>query len=189
MSGPILSGIIAATVGGVIALRAIQANRAIARLRATLDTIERTESQDHYKNLTSVFGKFRRNPVLDPVLRPSNDDERKTRTEILFYLNHYELVAVGFRTEVLDKTFYAEFMRGAVVRDWQAAQELINRLREPDPKVGPSPLKYFEHFEALAREWEWEIAHEEKLRRQGKSKDQIAAAIAWFRKHPRVKRP
>jgi hypothetical protein len=35
MSGPIIGGIIAATVGGIIAIKAILTNRAVARLRAT----------------------------------------------------------------------------------------------------------------------------------------------------------
>ena len=193
MSGTILSATIASTVGGVIALRAIWTNRAIARLRATLDTIERTESQEHYKHLTSVFKDFRQSEAIqetiEEILQPRTDAHRTRRTEILFFLNHYELIAVGFRAGVLDQGFYAEFMRGAVVRDWRAARPLIEGLRIDNEANNPVPRQIFEHFEELANEWEWEIRHEEYLARHGFNRQQVKASLQWFRDHPKHPRP
>jgi hypothetical protein len=193
MSGTIISALIASTVGGVIAVRAIWTNRAIARLRATLDTIERTESQEHYKNLTSVFKDFRQSSsteeTIEEILQPRTDKQRARRTEILFFLNHYELIAVGFRTGVLDKGFYAEFMRGALVRDWRAARPLIDRLRIDNEANNPVPRQIYEHFKELAEEWEWEIRQETYLRRHSWSEKQIKASIQWFREHPGKPRP
>lgn len=187
--GSLIGSVIAAAVGGIIAIRAIQTNRAIARLRATLDTIERTESQDHYKELTSTFRTFRRTPgSIEKVLAPQNDADREVRTAILFFLNHYELIAVGFQTDVLDKAFYAEFMRGSVVRDWNAAKPLIEAMRVENESQNPSPAKIFEYFEALAKEWEWEVRHEEYLRSIGRSEAQIKASIAWLRANPEAPR-
>jgi hypothetical protein len=191
--GTITSGLIASTIGGIIAIRAIWTNRAIARLRATLDTIERTESQEHYKRLTSVFKEFRQSPsmeqTIEEILQPRTDKHRERRTEILFFLNHYELIAVGFRTGVLDKGFYAEFMRGAVVRDWRAARSLIEGMRIDNEAQNPVPRQIYEHFEELAKEWEWEILQEEHLRRHGFGREQIKKSLQWFRERPKHPRP
>ena len=187
------TGLTAALIGGSIAIRAIWTNRAIARLRATLDTIERTESQEHYKRLTSVFKEFRQSPSIDEtieeILQPRTAEHRTRRTEILFFLNHYELIAVGFQTGVLDRGFYAEFMRGAVVRDWRAARPLIERLRIDNEAENPVPLQIYEHFEELAEDWEWEIRHEEYLRRNGFSRNQIKKSLQYFRDRPNLPRP
>lgn len=191
--GTIFTGITAATIGGAIALRAIWTNRAIARLRATLDTIERTESQEHYKHLTNVFKEFRQSRSLDEtineILQPRTDKHRSRRTEILFFLNHYELIAVGFQTGVLDKGFYAEFMRGSLVRDWRAARPLIEKLRVDNEANNPVPTQIYEHFEELAQEWEWEIRHEEHLERNGFDRKQIKASLRYFRDRPNMPRP
>jgi hypothetical protein len=189
MLGPIIGGIIAATVGGIIAVIAIRTNRAIARLRATLDTIERTESQDHYKKIASTFRDVRRNNSLERVLHPKTDEDREIRTDVLFFLNHYELISVGFRSGVLDKTFYAEYMRGAVLRNWKTANPLIDAMRTENALQNPTPAKIYEHFEALATEWEWEIRHEEYCRKQGCTEAQIKKSIAYFRDHPKRPRP
>jgi len=154
-----------------------------------LDTIERTESQDHYKTLTSTFKNFRMNGSLPQITHPQTDEDRKTRTEILFFLNHYELIAVGFQTGVLDKGFYAEFMRGAVVRDWRAARPLIEALRIDNEANNPVPRQIYEHFEQLAEEWEWEIRQEEYLRVHGFNHSQVKASIRYFREHPNRSRP
>lgn len=189
-SGPVISAVIAATVGAVIAIRTINTNRAIARFRATLDMIERSESQDHYKNLSAAFREFRRGSSdVEKILRPVTPEDKEIRSNILDFLNHYELIAVGFHTDVLDRAFYAEFMRGTVVRDWRASRLLIGEMRKPDDSVNPTPNKIFEHFETLAKEWEWEIAHEDRLRRQGFSDPQIKRAIAFFRSQPTASRP
>jgi len=187
------TGLTAALIGGAIAIRAIWTNRAIARLRATLDTIERTESQEHYKRLTSVFKEFRQSPSIDEtieeILQPRTAAHRTRRTEILFFLNHYELIAVGFQTGVLDRGFYAEFMRGAVVRDWRAARPLIERLRIDNEAENPVPRQIYEHFEELAQDWEWEIRHEEYLGRNGFNRSQIKKSLQYFRDRPNLPRP
>jgi hypothetical protein len=189
MLGPIVGGIIAATVGGVIAIRAINANRAIARLRATLDTIERSESQDHYKKLAIAFRDFRRTDSVERVLHPQTDEDRAIRTDVLLFLNHYELIAVGLDSGVLDKAFYAEYMRGTVLRNWKTVKPLIDRMRAENAIQNPRPTKIYEHFEGLAGEWEWEVRHEEYCKRLGLTEAEIRKSIAYFREHPTAPRP
>jgi len=185
--GGLIGAIISSVVGGIIAIRAIVTNRHLARIRATLDLIERTESQEYYQGLYEKFKSFRKSGAfsdrarLEKLLDPETEQEKADRTEIMFFLNHYELIAAGFKNYILDKDFYADFMRGAVVRDWNAARQLIERLRNPD-----SPLAY-EHLEALAREWDFEIRHENVMRREGASREHIEQAIKWLRKDPKVR--
>ncbi len=189
-----------ATVGSVIAAGfyaayTIRHNREIARMRATLDLIEKAESSEFYRELIRVFRRAlaqkdvtKRVPV-DQLLNPQTPEEVDQRLKILFFLNHYELIAAGFRNGVLDSSFYADYMRGAAVHDWTVVKEFVYRMREPEPGGHPHPNTIYEHFETLADEWAWETRHEGKLRAQGKSEAQIRRAIAVFRANPKMTRP
>jgi hypothetical protein len=86
-------------------------------MRATLDLIERTESQEYYQQLSETFKEVRKSNSFGALTDPNNATFKTQRTQVLFFLNHYELVAVGCRSRVLDETFYAQFMRSAVIRD------------------------------------------------------------------------
>jgi hypothetical protein len=130
-------------------------------MRATLDLIERTESQQFYQDLSDAFKEVRLAKQLPSLVNPTTDTQRKQRTQVLFFLNHYELVAVGCKNRVLDETFYSQFMRGAIVRDWEASKEFIESLRST-----PAKLSIFEHFEELATRWQRDIEQEERLREE-----------------------
>jgi len=163
-------------------------------MRATLDLIEKAESSEPYRKLSITFRNAlaSKDPTklvpIDKLMMPETPDEVDQRLKIIFFLNHYELIASGFNHGVLDRSFYADFMRGALVHDWKVAKPFIDELRKPDPGVHPHPVTIYEHFEALAKEWDWEIEHEKKLRQQGKSPAQIKRAIGLYRLKPH-KRP
>ena len=80
-------------------------------------------------------------------------------------------------------------MRGALVRDWRAARPLIEKMRIDNEANNPVPRQIYEHFEGLANEWEWEIRHEEHLRRHGFNRQQVKASLQWFRDHPKQAKP
>lgn len=154
--------VFAAAIGGFIAINSIKANRAIARTRATLDLIERLESQPYYQELATAFKEIRGDQDgFRQILDPKSTPQKVQRAKILNFLNHYELVAVGCKKGVLDKDFYSMFMRSAVVRDWLAAETFVTDLRNP-PGQHPRP-KIYEHFEGLAHEWMDDIESERKL--------------------------
>jgi len=179
---PAFATIIAGSIGGWIALQAIKTNRQIARLRATLDLIERTESEPFYLDLAVSF-KAARLRGFDYILDPQTDENWQERKKVFLFLNHYEMTAIGIKNGVLDETFYAQFRRGIVVRDWRYAREFIGALRS---KIeNPTPSKVFEHFSALAQNWDWEIRHEQYLRTHGDSEEKITKAIEWYRAHPK----
>jgi uncharacterized protein DUF4760 len=136
------------------------ANRSIARTRATLDLIERTESQAHYQSLWLNFKAVRgREGGFGALIAPATPADETARALALEFLNHYELVAVGCKHGVLDSEFYKHFMRGAVVRDWQAASDFINAIRHPPG--APARPRLFEHLDALAQKWQAEIEIEQ----------------------------
>jgi hypothetical protein len=143
---PLVTGL-AALTAAIIAVTAILANRKMVRLRASLDLIERTESQQFYQDLRNAFRDAAR-----ANFENLSDDLRQ---KVLMLLNHYEIIAIGCRHNVLDKKFYADWMRSALVRDWRRVENFVWALRHP-PNRPPLP-GLFEHFENLAREWERQI--------------------------------
>ena len=164
-------------------------------MRATLDLIEKSESSEFYRDLTLTFqaafaarDEKKRVPH-DKLLNPGTEEEFKQSMKVGFFLNHYELIASGFESGVLDKGFYASYIRGALVQDWKAVKNFVIKLRESNVGTHPTPETIYRQFENLASEWGWEIGHEEKLRRKGRSEKQIAAAIQYFRKHKNKTRP
>lgn len=144
-----LVGIIAA----IVAFSAMFINRAIVRMRATLDLIERTESSEHYRNLYRNFKELRSNSqVLERLKMPTTEADKKLREQVVDYLNHYELVAIGCKHGILDEGFYASWMRSQLVRDWHSAKEFILYRRSPDGQ-DKAPALFIE-FESMARRFE-----------------------------------
>lgn len=156
---PLVTAVVTAAAAGAAGLYArftIKANRHIARVRATLDLIERTESQPYYQQLWEAFRTAREaTGGFDSLLDSKNTMIKKQRADVLNFLNHYELIAVGCKNGVLDEIFYKNYMRGAVVRDWEKAEDFIRRLRTPRDEE-PRPAAYKE-FEILACKWQAEI--------------------------------
>ncbi|WP_298956625.1 DUF4760 domain-containing protein [uncultured Methylobacterium sp.] len=168
---PAVATLVSVIAAGIYATVTIRNNREIARLKATLDLIEKAESSEFYRDLAVAFRNAlapddpAKKTPLDAILKPKNPYEVDQRTKIVFFLNHYELIATGFERGVLDKSFYASFMRGAVVRDWSAAEPFVIALRSKDPSPHPSPKKIYEKFEALAGGWAREIEVEARVPR------------------------
>lgn len=187
---PALATLLSALAAGVYAFRTIYHNREMARMRATLDMIEKAESSEFYRDLTIAFRKALASPdpaqriPIQRLLKPETPDEIDIRVKVLFFLNHYELIYSGFESGVLDKGFYASFMRGAVIHDWTVAKAFVYALREPAESVHPTPSTTYRGFELLAEEWRWELRLEETLRRQGQDEKTIAKTIRYFRTHP-----
>lgn len=103
-------------VGAGVAVYSVAANRAVARMRATLDLIERSESSDYYSDIRKSFRKMNDEEVLVMIKYPKSDEERDLRRKVLAYLNHYKLVAIGCRSRILDENFYAKWMKTTLIR-------------------------------------------------------------------------
>lgn len=111
-----------------MAWRAFRGTRAIARQKATLDLIEKRESTEHYRQIIDRFSTLRKargfNHLNDPVEADIAD-----RRMLIDYLNHYELVSIGIRQDILDAKIYRAWIEGSFVRDWNAVAEWVQRER------------------------------------------------------------
>lgn len=137
-----------------VAIGAIIMQRRIAKQRATLDFIEKVESSEHYRTIVRTFTDLRRGQGFAHLNNPATDADQNTRRCVNDYMNHYEMVAIGIRTGILDKRFYRDWMRGPFVRDWNAIAAWVQRERwkheDGEWKYYP---KTFCEFERLARQW------------------------------------
>lgn len=143
-----------ALVSATIALRALYNARMIARQKATIDLVEKTESTAHYREINAAFSRVRRSPGgFDAFV--GADQEGEQRRQINDYLNHYELIALGISHGVLDGRFYQAWMGSTFVRDWNAAAPWIQRERwrqEEDGGWTYHPA-VFANYERVACRW------------------------------------
>ena len=138
-----------------IAILAILNTRAVARQKATLDLIEKTESTEHYRKLNDAFSELRRGAGFGHLHDPADDDTKVARQAVADYLNHYELVSIGILENILDQKIYRAWMEGPFVRDWNAAADFVQRERWKQRDDGSWAYyhKHFEHYQTLSTRW------------------------------------
>ena len=138
-----------------IAIIAMLMQRKVARQRATLDFIEKVESGDHYRKIVHTFTELRRGKGFAHLTNPQTDDDIDVRRCVNDYMNHYEMVAIGIRTGILDKKFYRDWMRGPFVRDWNAiaAWVQLERWKRLEDGTWKYHGQTFVEYERLARQW------------------------------------
>lgn len=127
----------------------------VARLKATLDLIEKRESTEFYRQTNALFSSLRRGRGFAHLNNPTKKHEGD-RALVRDYLNHYELVSLGIRTKVLNGAFYRAWMGGPFVRDWNAASDWIQRerwKRDDRTRQWGYDEQIFEHFEYVATSW------------------------------------
>lgn len=143
-------------VGVIVATKNIASARETARKKATLDMIEKVESMPHYRAMHATFSYHRKLKSFDRLHDPSEVKDKTERTNVLDYLNHYELVGIGIAEDILDEDFYKNWMRGPFVRDWNAAADFVQRERwkfDEGRKKWVYNEQLFEHFQMYATRW------------------------------------
>ena len=144
----------------------------MAKKRATLDFIERSESTEYYQSLYMAFTEVRKDDGgLVQLRSPTNPELKRQRKKIIDYLNHYEMMALGIEQGMLDESVYKAFMRSTVVRDWFAAKQFVEHLRTPSLDSGSdvSSGKAFVCFERLALKWAPEVQMDLPIERPSKT--------------------
>jgi hypothetical protein len=137
-----------------IAIAAIGWNRHVARLKATVDFIEGSESKPYYKERYEAFRLYRNDETYrEAVHFPKDGEGHKKRLLCMDFLNHYELAALSCRKGIIDEDFYFYWIGPVFIRDWDAAQTLIAMLRNPRVDGDPAASAAFTEFEALAKQW------------------------------------
>lgn len=142
-------------ISAVIAFFAMRNTRSVARQRATLDLIEKMESVEHYRDINATFSNLRRTIGFAHLSNPQSDEDKIARRCVTDYLNHYEMVAIGFQQGILDAAFYRAWMEGAFVRDWNAAIDWIQRERWKcrDDGTWYYYPRHYEYYQAYACMW------------------------------------
>jgi hypothetical protein len=146
--------LLAATVASIIAVVALRNTRSVARQKATLDLIEKRESTEHYRDLSRTFFELQKGPGFLHLVAPT-DADRPVRKKVFDYLNHYEIIAIGLRQNILDEKIYRAWMEGAFVRDWNAAADFIQRERWKCDHAGQWQYRnsIYRNYGHLAQRW------------------------------------
>jgi hypothetical protein len=153
--------VVIALISASIAAFGVRNARAVARQKATLDLIEKVESTEHYRARTSNFTAIKRAGRFGDLVAPTTPDDRAARLLLIDYLNHYELIALGIRNNILDATIYRAWMGGAFVGDWNDAADWIQRQRWKRDASGTWLYddRAYRNFELVARSWSPDARH------------------------------
>lgn len=145
-----------ACVAGWLAYLAYRGHKINTARRATIDLIEKTESSDHYRGLHKTFKKYRTHSEFHKLHNPGHEIS-EDRQNVLDFMNHYELVAIGIQNKILNEKIYSDWMGSPFVRDWLAIQDFVDRERWKE-RLSDGSLRYhqplFEHFNKLACKWD-----------------------------------
>jgi hypothetical protein len=137
----------------IVALVTIRINRRIARIKATLDLIESSETKEHYLSLYRNYRKYRsEGDFRGRIINPRNEEDRELQDKCCDFLNYYELICIGFKEGILDERFYKRWMKFAVLRDYLEGVDLIDDARRTTSDGSRDETAYCE-LEALCVKW------------------------------------
>lgn len=143
-----LAILVSAVIGGRVAWSAVNANREIARKRATLDVILKSESDEYFERIYAVFSsEKRRASGLETLLKAETDGEKKSKIEVDNFLNHYELIAISITQNILDESFYKDWMKTTYIKHYKESKAYIDGIRVKSPEA-------YTNFQALAEKWD-----------------------------------
>ena len=124
---PVQATLLIGFFAAVIAVWGVITQRAIARRRATLDYISRTESDG---DLIFAQRKFIELATSEGGLGPWADIGSGTEVQcIRLVLNDLELVSIGIQRGIIDYELYRRWRRSGVIRYWNYSAPFITRLR------------------------------------------------------------
>lgn len=144
METALISGVIGG-VTAIIAIWGVVTQRQIARRRATLDHMSRSESD---VALIAAKKKFHELARYSGGLAQWADEDKVKSEEaqkVLFVLDHCELISIGIQRGILDYKIYRMCSRSAIIRVWDDAHPFITTLRN---RVQNQVL--FHEFEKMA---------------------------------------
>lgn len=120
------------TVGvlaAVFAFWGIQSQRGIARRRATLDFIMKSETDGDMIKARLRFIELSKDVNgLGPwaALDKEKTDEAQ---KIKLILNEFELIAIGIKRGIIDKQLYCNWFKSGAIKHWDHAEPFVNILR------------------------------------------------------------
>jgi Domain of unknown function (DUF4760) len=94
----------------VFALAAVLTNRWSARMRATLDFLERLETTEHHLKRYRTFRKVRRENAIGRIAQESRGGDETERDLCVDFLNTYEFISLGIRKKYSTSSTSARHM-------------------------------------------------------------------------------
>jgi hypothetical protein len=142
-------------IATVFAWAAVATNRWSARMRATLDLLERLETTEHHLKRYRTFRQVRlEKNGIHRVIQMSRGEVETERDLCIDFLNTYEFISLAIRKGILDENYFRQAYEPTLIRDWDAAKPLIEDARQPaDPHAGGGDPAYYEHFQWLVTRW------------------------------------
>jgi hypothetical protein len=136
-----------ALIAAIIALSAIWARMHIARRRASIDFLLKTETD---RTAIELYDKFKEKaPKITTVPDPS-DARRRDYNDIRSWLNICELIAVGVNKGAFSKSISFDYWGDVIPRSYQTAERLIHDIRN-NPEEGSQHTCV--ELEKLATRW------------------------------------
>ena len=136
------------------AWEAVLTNRSSARMRATLDFLERLETTEHHLKRYRTFRKVRQSDSITQIVQELRGGDETDRDLCIDFLNTYEFISLGIRKKILDETYFRQAYEPTILRDWHAAAPLINDMRNPQDQTVHGDPTYYEHFQWRVDRWE-----------------------------------
>ncbi len=141
----------------LVARQAIHNHAEVARKKATLDLIEKRESNDYYQSSHDVFKQIRKNNEFSHLKNPQSEEWAAKRKKVQQYLNHYELISIGIERKILDADTYRYWMESAFIRDWNASAKFIQDERwvlNERKSTWEYNSKLYENYALKVAEWD-----------------------------------
>lgn len=121
--------LVAALIGAGVAIWGIKTQRLIARTRATVDFIARSEADRDMIDARRTFNRLV--AQTDGLLPLGAESARGTADveQVRLLLNEFELIAIGIRRGIIDYDLYRRWYRAGALTVWREAEPLIMHIR------------------------------------------------------------
>ncbi|KAF3976869.1 MAG: DUF4760 domain-containing protein [Methylococcales symbiont of Iophon sp. n. MRB-2018] len=106
---PTIAILASACVGARMAKKAIHSQCKTARTKATLDLIINNQVSQYHDDLYEEFKSVRDSDGLMSLLENDHSSVKASKAKIQDFLNHYEVICIGFDKDILDESFYFDY--------------------------------------------------------------------------------
>jgi hypothetical protein len=161
-SAEVAAALVAAALGGVIAVWAIYSQRAITRRQVTLEMLSENESEGTRTGNRQKYRQLARDPQILQTYAQADKEDTEEYQVVVRRLNEYELISIGIQRGIIDFEIYKLWWKSGTVRAWRDCKPFIETLRhrqrndklfyEFEMMVG-----WFEHDSRPARSRWWGV--------------------------------
>lgn len=101
-----------------------------------------------YGTLQKLYQRAKRREEAPQLFDIPSEHEIEDFKTVQYYLNHFEIIAIGIDNKILDEKFYKNWMKNNFIATWKNSEELIRKWREEG-----NYDKYFNRLEHYAEKW------------------------------------